>query len=416
MRWHKMDDFTANAAPVPAPSQPPKKQRWPHRHKNQSAPAGATTFPPAPGVAPGAGSVTPPAPTAPIFPTAPTASAAPTVPPATTGIARPMVDVALIRAGAASQANQFSTPEQQAPYRPTTTPSGTPPVIPMATASSGAAEADAPAATPWGAATNTEQTGYLGTPMEDVQAVNDEKLPAEQPARQTETSAREAEAPQEIIPAIELIGEIDVNQGFGERIERLIALAVAEADTLREEAVADAKHERHDAKLDAERFVAAAQRQAAEIIAAAQRRAEGDLQAASDSRREAEQTLHQAHQEAETIRRRARDEAADLRKEIDNHAQALLARTHEDTTRTLVAARAEVEHLQTRKSELESQLAALRAMLQEAMAPKLPGLHDILTVPALSVPELSVPEISVPDIGVPDLKVPEAQLPTPDNE
>jgi len=236
--------------------------------------------------------------------------------------------------------------------------------------------------------------GY-GTYPEGSPAYSDDgsirPLPAAEPALPEdfgvpfEAQVAEPEVVEEIsyeyTPAFEMLSEIDVNQTFGERIENLIQIAVSEADAMRDDAIADAKRQRHDAGLDAERIVAAAQRQAAEIVAAAQRRAEGDVQAAHDNRREAEAELTQAHSEAEVIRRRARDEAAELRQEIDAHAQALLARTHEDTNRTLVAARAELEHLQARKQELEGQLGQLRAMLSEAMSPKLPGLHDLLQVP-----------------------------------
>lgn len=431
MRWHKMDDNAASAAPAPgslAGTTPaaaagagaagtagaaPKKQRWPHRHKAQQAvSAGASGLPhspaqgvvgagpvgypggspelagrPMPAPAPGGGfppGVSAPRPVA--IPVAGVAPGAPQPAPARS----PMAAVSAAAFLQAAAAQQSGAPAAAVPVAPVQVPPMPVAPMPVAPVSLPVPVAPIPAPSPTAPAAVTERA------FSESDSTTEHPAAADQPFAGTEEDdsrldlaafAAQAKAGDprvpapELTPAIELIAQIDVSKGFGERIDRLIALAVTEADALREEAVAEASRERHDAKLDAERFMAAAQRQAAEIIAAAHRRAEGDIQAATDNRRESEQTLHQAHQEAEIIRRRSRDEAAELRKEIDNHAQSLLARTHEDTTRTLVAARAEIEQLQTRKTELESQLAALRAMLQDAMAPKLPGLHDILTVP-----------------------------------
>ena len=171
-----------------------------------------------------------------------------------------------------------------------------------------------------------------------------------------------------------------------------MASAVAEAETLRAEATQDAGNIRHDAKLDAERIIAAANRQAADTVAAGQRRAEADVQAAAETRKLAEQALGSAHTEAEITRRRAREEAANLRAEVDAHAQELLARTHDATDRDLAAAREELNDLAARKADLESQLASLRTLLSEAVAPQLPGgIFDMLAAPAPPSPDIAAP-------------------------
>ncbi len=184
--------------------------------------------------------------------------------------------------------------------------------------------------------------------------------------------------PDEEIPVP--VAEITIS--FGERIERLIAAAVAEA----ENTSADARHEAAEllqsARLDAEHTLAAAQRQSAEIVAASQRRCDDELAAAQRAREEAEQVLADARAEAEALRRRVRDEVAELRSEIDLHAQAMLARTHAETSRTLTSARAELEELGQRKTELEAQLASIRALLSEAVVEPLPqGLGGLRTEP-----------------------------------
>jgi F0F1-type ATP synthase membrane subunit b/b' len=170
----------------------------------------------------------------------------------------------------------------------------------------------------------------------------------------------------------------EIGLSFGERIERLIAAAVAEADNTRTDAQHEAEQVLQTAQLDAEHTVAAAQRQSAEIMASAQRRCDADLAAAQRTREEAERALAEARTEADELRRHARDEVAELRTEVDLHAQAMLARTHADTTRTLAAARAELEEIAMRKAELEGQMSAIRALLSDTVVEPLPPLADAI--------------------------------------
>ncbi len=168
------------------------------------------------------------------------------------------------------------------------------------------------------------------------------------------------------------IPQVEMSVSFGERIERLIAAAVTEADNTRADATAEAEQLIQNAKLDAEHLVAAAQRQAAEIVASTQRRCDDELAASQRTRAESEQVLADARQEADELRKRVRDEVAELRAEIDEHAQAMLARTHAETGRTLAAARAELEELTARKNELEEQMTSIRALLSDVAVDPLP--------------------------------------------
>lgn len=168
------------------------------------------------------------------------------------------------------------------------------------------------------------------------------------------------------------IPQVEMSVSFGERIERLIAAAVTEADNTRADATAEAEQVIQNAKLDAEHLVAAAQRQAAEIVASTQRRCDDELAASQRTRAESEQVLADARQEADELRKRVRDEVAELRAEIDEHAQAMLARTHAETGRTLAAARAELEELTARKNELEEQMTSIRALLSDVAVDPLP--------------------------------------------
>ena len=81
-----------------------------------------------------------------------------------------------------------------------------------------------------------------------------------------------------------------------------------------------------------------------------------------------------------------------MRREVDAHAKTLLARTHDETTRTLTEARTELAELESRKEELEAQLASIRSLLSEAVAPRLPaGIHDLLAHPTPPSPDIAAP-------------------------
>ncbi|ACZ32125.1 hypothetical protein Xcel_3124 [Xylanimonas cellulosilytica DSM 15894] len=186
---------------------------------------------------------------------------------------------------------------------------------------------------------------------------------------------------------------VELGLSFGERIERLIAAAVTEADHTRADAQHEAEQLVQSARLDAEHAVAAAQRQSSEIVAATQRRCDDELAAAQHTRAEAEQALADAREEAENLRRRVRDEVAEMRQEIDLHAQAMLARTRADTNRTLASARAELEEIAQRKAELEEQMSSIRALLSDAVVEPLPqDLTDLLGGQAGEATEPGTPE------------------------
>jgi F0F1-type ATP synthase membrane subunit b/b' len=208
------------------------------------------------------------------------------------------------------------------------------------------------------------------------------------------------------LPAFAGHDEAEVAGNFGERIERLIATATAEADAIRADAVAAVKHLRENAGLEAERIIASGKRQAAETITAGQQRAEADVKSAGESRRQAEELLANAHSEAEQLRRKAREEANQIRLEVDEHARQLLARTHDETNRDLSAARAELAELEHRKADMEGQLASLRTLLSEAVAPKLPaGIHDLFGPPAPPSADISAPLYTRRSIFTPEQPV-----------
>lgn len=189
---------------------------------------------------------------------------------------------------------------------------------------------------------------------------------APQPGPDEPSAAHEDDVDDVPVPVAELA------VGFGERIERLIAAAVAEAENTRTDAQTEATHLVQAAQLEAEHTVAAAHRQATEIVASTQRRCDDELAAAQRGRQEAEQVLADARQEADQTRRRVRNEVTELRAEIDQHAQTMLARTHADTTRMLASARAELDEITTRKAEQEAQLSAIRSLLTDAVVAPLP--------------------------------------------
>lgn len=195
------------------------------------------------------------------------------------------------------------------------------------------------------------------------------EAPVEAPVESVPVESAPAEpTPVTPPPPVEVsVPQVELGISFGERIERMIAAAMQEAEATKVQAERDADATRNDARLAAEHTVAAAQRQAAETIAQTQARCEDEVAATQRARQEADYALTEARHESEQILRRARDEVTELRQEIDRHAQSMLARTHAETGRTLAAARAELEELKIRKAELEEQMAAIRSMLSGAV-------------------------------------------------
>lgn len=158
-------------------------------------------------------------------------------------------------------------------------------------------------------------------------------------------------------------GGADLASGFGRRVERLIAAAVAEAEQTRHDAESEAARLLEGALGEAERVAAQARRRAAEVERDVQERAAAQLEAAGATRRAAESELADAREEAERILARTRQSAAAMRAAIDEHAQSMLARTRAETEQALALARAELDDLSTRRAELEDHLARLRGLL-----------------------------------------------------